>query len=285
MKYGLSLPNGGEGCDARTLAELAALAESAGWDGVFLEDYVVWQGHQDVPTYDPWVALAAIALRTERVRIGTSVTPLSRRRPWKLAREAMTLDHLSNGRLILGVGVGDVGDPGFAHVGEVSDTKQRAAMLDEALHVLVGLWSGKPFSYDGAHYHVRDLTLLPPPVQTPRIPIWVGGNWPLKGPTRRAARWDGFMGGKVHAEGEYGQLTPEDVRQLKADIAGYRTAAELFDIVLGGAERDSDWELERTRIRALAEAGATWWSEYVPPSIGGLEAMRARISSGPLRID
>jgi alkanesulfonate monooxygenase SsuD/methylene tetrahydromethanopterin reductase-like flavin-dependent oxidoreductase (luciferase family) len=107
MRYGLCLPNGGACADARTLAELAHLAEEAGWDGVFLEDYIVWQGHQDAPTYDPWVALAAMALRTEKIRLGTQVTPLSRRRPWKVARETVTLDHLSNGRLILGVGLGD----------------------------------------------------------------------------------------------------------------------------------------------------------------------------------
>jgi alkanesulfonate monooxygenase SsuD/methylene tetrahydromethanopterin reductase-like flavin-dependent oxidoreductase (luciferase family) len=191
MKYGLNLPNGGACGDARTLAEFAHLAEEAGWDGVFLEDYIVWQSHQDVPTYDPWVALAAMALRTERIRLGTQVTPLPRRRPWKLARETVTLDHLSNGRLILGVGLGDPTDGNFNQFEEVTDLKARARMLDEALDVLVGLWSGEPFSYRGEYYHVDEITLLPRPVQTPRIPIWVGGGWPLKGPARRAARWDG----------------------------------------------------------------------------------------------
>src|SRR5579871_3965037 len=136
MKYGLELPNAGIGGDARTLGDLAALAEEAGWDGIFLEDYIVWQGHADVPTYDPWVALAAMALRTERIGLGTMVTPLARRRPWKVARETITLDHLSRGRLILGVGAGDVGDPGFGAVGEAMDPAQRARMLDEALDVL-----------------------------------------------------------------------------------------------------------------------------------------------------
>jgi alkanesulfonate monooxygenase SsuD/methylene tetrahydromethanopterin reductase-like flavin-dependent oxidoreductase (luciferase family) len=145
MKYGLELPNAGC-CDARTLAELALLAEQAGWDGIFLEDYLVHHHAPDTPTYDPWIALAAMAVRTERIRLGTTVTPLSRRRPWKLARETVTLDHLSHGRLTLGVGLGDLHDPGFAQVGEVTDAKQRARIVDEALEVLVGLWNGAPFS-------------------------------------------------------------------------------------------------------------------------------------------
>src|SRR5438067_2363908 len=149
MRYGLELPNAGLGGDALTLAGLAALAEEVGWDGVFLEDYIVHHSAPYTPTYDPWVSLAAMAMRTERIRLGTTVTPLSRRRPWKLARETVTLDHLSNGRLILGVGLGDVNDPGFTRMGEVTDAKQRARILDEALDVLVGLWSGQPFNHHG----------------------------------------------------------------------------------------------------------------------------------------
>jgi alkanesulfonate monooxygenase SsuD/methylene tetrahydromethanopterin reductase-like flavin-dependent oxidoreductase (luciferase family) len=285
MRYGLALPNGGEGCDPRTLGELAHLAEEAGWDGVFLEDYITWQGHDDVPTYDPWVALAAMAVRTERVRLGTSVTPLTRRRPWKLAREAVSLDHLSGGRLILGVGLGDLGDPGFGKVGETTETRTRARMLDEALDVLVGLWSGQPFSYHGTYYHVDEVTFLPAPVQQPRIPIWVGGNWPHAGVIRRAARWDGFMGGKEHAADEDWSLTPADIQRLRADIAAQRASATPCEIVLGGNERDDDPEVTRALMRASAEAGATWWSEYVPPSIGGLDVMRERIAGGPLRIE
>ncbi len=139
MRYGLELPNAGVGGDARTLGDLAQLAEAAGWDGIFLEDYLVWQGQAGVPTYDPWVALAAMAMRTQRIRLGTMVTPLSRRRPWKLAREAATLDHLSNGRLILGVGLGDIADQGFSNVGETTDLRQRARVVDEALEILAGL--------------------------------------------------------------------------------------------------------------------------------------------------
>jgi len=303
MQYGLELPNTDMGGDAQTLAELAVLAEEAGWDGIFLEDYIVHHSASAAPTYDPWVVLAAMALRTKRIRLGTTVTPLPRRRPWKLARETVTLDHLSHGRLILGVGLGDVNDPGFAQVGEVgsvcraersgadiangvgeaTDTRKRAKMLDEALDVLVGLWSGQPFSYQGEFYQVREVTFLPLPVQTPRIPIWVGGNWPHQGVIRRAARYDGFCGGKVYGKGESWCMTPAEVQALKASIEGQRSVATPFDIALGGAERSTDWEQERATIKSLAEAGATWWMEWIAPC--GLEEVRARIKQGPLRID
>ena len=279
MHYGLNLPNGG--VDPQTLVEFAALAEKAGWDGVFLEDYIIWQGHQDIPSYDPWVILAAMALRTERVRLGTMVTPLARRRPWKVARETVTLDHLSKGRMILGVGLGDTisSDVSFTHFGEMTDPRRRAKMLDEALDVLVGLWSGEPFSYSGEYYHVNEVALLPRPLQSPRIPIWVGGGYPLKGPMRRAARWDGTCLYKnvVH------YMQPDDVRALKAFIEDRRPTSGPFDIVVGGSPRRDDWEEERAYIRSLAEAGMTWWVEYVPPD--DLEVMRACIERGPLRVD
>ncbi len=287
MRYGLSLPNGGACGDARTLAELAALAETSGWDGVFLEDYLIWQSAQETPTYDPWIALAAMALRTEWIRLGTSVTPLARRRPWKLASETVTLDHLSNGRLILGVGLGDSSDINLTHFGEVTDAKRRAGMLDEALDVLVGLWSGKPFSYNGEHYHVREVTLRPPPVQTPRVPIWVGGAWPLKGPTQRAARWDGACLFKHSPDGTWRDMMPADVQALKALVESQRMGGAPFEIAVTseGRRRGPDWEQERAHIRSLAEAGATWWVEYLPPDIGGLGEFRASIECGPLRID
>jgi alkanesulfonate monooxygenase SsuD/methylene tetrahydromethanopterin reductase-like flavin-dependent oxidoreductase (luciferase family) len=137
MKYAVSLPNGREAGHPRKLAKLAELAEAAGWDGVFLEDYIIWQGHNDAPTYDPWVALAAMAIATKSVRLGTMVTPIARRRPWKLARETVTLDHLSGGRLILGVGLGDTEvDTSFTRFGEATGARQRAAMVDEALDLL-----------------------------------------------------------------------------------------------------------------------------------------------------
>lgn len=286
MHYALSLPNGGPWSDARTLAELAQLAEESGWDGVFLEDYIVWQSDQDVPTHDPWIALVAMALRTNHIRLGTLVTPLARRRPWKVAREAATLDHLSDGRMVLGVGLGDTGesvgsDVSFTHFGEVVDARQRGQMLDEALDVIVGLWSGEPFSYDGQYYQVKEVVFRPRPVQAPRIPIWVGGGWPLEGPSRRAARWDGSC---LYKHRDH-YMTADDIRDLKAFIQQRRGSIDGYDIVVGGTPRRPDPEAEQAYIRSLAEAGATWWTEYIPPSAGGLESVRESIARGPLRID
>ncbi len=282
MRYGLVLPNAGP-CDARKLSQLASIAEEAGWDGIFLEDYIVHHHAHDVPTYDPWVALAAMALHTEHIRLGTTVTPLPRRRPWKLARETVTLDRLSNGRLILGVGLGDLNDAGFGRVGEATEDRQRGRMVDEALDVLEGLWSGQPFSYHGAHYQVDDVTFQPTPAQASRIPIWIGGGWPKKGIVQRAARYDGICPYKIHEEGAFTDMTPAEVQALKASIQSLRSTSAPFDIALGGRERDDDLEQDRSTIRLLAGAGATWWIEYIP--VGELEGMRACVKRGPLRID
>src|SRR5512134_3855134 len=151
MHFGLYVPLFGDYADARALASLARDAETAGWEGFFLWDHVFTDWPDRL--VDPWVALTAIALNTQRIRIGTTVTPLPRRRPWKLARETVSLDHLSGGRLTLSVGIG-VGQAEWEHLGEQSDPKKRGAMLDEALSVLTGLWSGEPFSYTGQYYQI-----------------------------------------------------------------------------------------------------------------------------------
>lgn len=286
MKYGLALPNGGVCGDARVLAELGCLAEETGWDGVFVEDYIVHQSDGAVPTCDPWIALAAMAVGTKRIQLGTSVTPLSRRRPWKVAREAVALDQLSNGRFMLGVGAGDVGEAGFSRVNEVRSAKERAKMLDEALDIIQGLWSGEPFSYQGHYFQVQEMTFLPTPVQKPRIPIIVGGGWPLKGPSLRAARYDGCCLYKQQGSGTSTEWTPEDVQELKAFIESHQSEqqrARPYEIIQGGRSRSDDWEQERVLLKSLAEAGITWWVEYVPA--GKLEDMRECVRRGPLRID
>jgi alkanesulfonate monooxygenase SsuD/methylene tetrahydromethanopterin reductase-like flavin-dependent oxidoreductase (luciferase family) len=286
MQYGLSVANTDMFGDVGALAELMHQAEAVGWDGVFLEDYIIYQGSHDAPTYDPWVAMAAIAMRTERMRIGTAVTPLPRRRPWKVAREAMTLDHLSGGRFILGVGMGDVNDVGFSHFGEVTDAKARAGMLDEALDVLVGLLSGQPFAYQGVHYQVDEVTFQPAPVRPGGIPIWIGGGWPRKAFVRRAARLDGACPYKIGEESEYGSegMTPADIRALKSAIAAQRTRSMPFDIITGGETPGDDPAQASAILAPLAEAGVTWWMEFVGSYRGDGDAMRARILQGPPRI-
>jgi alkanesulfonate monooxygenase SsuD/methylene tetrahydromethanopterin reductase-like flavin-dependent oxidoreductase (luciferase family) len=286
MLYGLNLANGGPYADPRTMADLAALAEQSGWDGIFLEDYLVYQNQPNTPTYDPWVLLAAMATRTDRIRLGTNVTPLARRRVAKLAAEAVTLDHLSGGRVILGVGLGDPWDVALANLGEQLDTRTRAAMVDEALEVLVGLWRGEPFTFQGRFSQVENLTLLPRPVQRPRIPIWIGGQYPKSGPVRRAARWDGsclFVPTTYSAAGtESRDWTPEDVRTFLATVADLRPAGSgAFDMAVGGRARKDDWAAEQDLVDALAEAGATWWVEWIAPT--DRHTAESAIARGPIR--
>ena len=186
MRFGMSVPAFADFSDPRVLAELAHDAEAAGWDGFFIWDAIFFD-----PTFhpmaDPWVSRAAVALSTQRLRIGIMVTPIARRRPWKLARETVSVDRLSKGRLILGIGLGDPAQWDFGFFDEPTDPKVRARLLDEGLDILTGLWSGQPFSYQGEKYNVKEVTFRPTPVQSPRIPIWVGGWWPNKPPLRRAA--------------------------------------------------------------------------------------------------
>ena len=276
MQYGLTLPTS---LDARTLAELAHEAEEVGWDGVFYWDIIFGN--------DPWVALAAVAMRTERIRMGTMLTPVSRRRRWKLAGETVTLDHLSNGRLILPVGLG-APDTGFDKVGEETDRKVRAKMLDEGLDVLTGLWSGQPFSYSGEHYHIQDVTFSPTPLQSPRIPIWVVGAWPKMKSMRRVLRYDGVLPMKMNDDGSFAEMTPADIQAMKTFIDEQRSQTSPFDIVMEGETPGDDHEKAAAIIRPLAQAGVTWWLEAVwasPQTRGGLEGMRTRIKQGPPRID
>jgi alkanesulfonate monooxygenase SsuD/methylene tetrahydromethanopterin reductase-like flavin-dependent oxidoreductase (luciferase family) len=286
VRYCLNLPIGGRAAHPRILADFAVVAEDAGWDAVFVEDYIIYQNRQDMPAYDPWVALAAMAVATSRIRLGTMVTPLARRRPWKLAREAVTLDHLSDGRLTLCIGVGDPQDFTYSAFGEETDARVRAAIVDEGLEIITAMWSGKPFSFRGKHFTVSEMTCLPGPVQEPRIPIWIGGAYPNPRPLRRAVRWDGAC---LYQAAEPGSaqdseesLAPEQISAIRSFAAAHRTGAGPFDIVAGGPERGPDHDRTRDLIRQCAEAGATWFSEWIPP--GDPAAMRASIARGPVRI-
>jgi alkanesulfonate monooxygenase SsuD/methylene tetrahydromethanopterin reductase-like flavin-dependent oxidoreductase (luciferase family) len=273
MRYALNVPNFGAFADVRALAQLASEAEDAGWDGFFLWDHI---GGWPAPTADPWVALAAMAMTTSRIKLGPLVTPLPRRRPWKLARETATLDHLSNGRLVLGVGIGDdaIGRE-YSAYGESGDNKLHGEMLDEALDVLTGLWSGEPFSYSGKHYTISDAQYLPALVQQPRIPIWVAATWPHKRPVRRAARWDGVC--PIQAKGQ--PWTAEQVRELLAVIHETRPETEPFDVVLAGYTGNLSKDGAAEQLGQLAEAGVTWWQEGVLPD-NTLDDLRAQIQHG-----
>ena len=270
MKFAAFIPNYGDYWDPRILAELAHEAEASGWDGFFIFDHISLGKTEAFA--DPWIALAAIAVRTERIRIGPLVTPLPRRRPWKVAREAVTLDHLSGGRLILGVGLGWPTDAEFERFGEAGDPRVRARQLDEGLDVLSGLWSGEPFSYRGDHYRLDQMVFRPRPLQTPRIPIWVAGIWPRKAPLRRAMRWDGYFPEKT---------TPNDIRTIAAYAAEQRPADSPLEIVFGSRLRiDQPQELAE-QVTAYADAGLTWWMHRLGPDYGSFIETRARIRQGP----
>jgi alkanesulfonate monooxygenase SsuD/methylene tetrahydromethanopterin reductase-like flavin-dependent oxidoreductase (luciferase family) len=272
--------------DPGLVARLAVRAEERGWDGFFVWDHIVYDPSFH-PIGDVWVGLAAVAMRTQRMTIGTMVTPLARRRPWKVAREAVSLDRLSGGRFILGVGLGDPAQWDYGFFGEQTDARLRAEQLDEALAVLAGLWTGEPFRFDGRHFTVAEVTFKPTPVQRPRIPVWVGGWWPNKPPLRRAARWDGMAPIK-----QGGDLSSEELATALAYIRRHRTADTPFDVVVSGGtgprREDAD------RISAYAAVGATWWLEDVSPWRFGAdpeapwtdrdtEAMERRVAGGPPR--
>lgn len=273
MKYGFVLPGG----DARTAAEFAHEAEEAGWDGFF-----VWE---PVWGIDAWVSLTA-AMRTERIRLGTMLTPISRMRSWKLASETATLDNLSNGRVILSVGLGAI-DTGFKAFGEVTERRTRAELLDEGLDILTGLWRGQPFSYNGKHYTITEFKfphLPPPPMQQPRIPIWVVGAWPRMKSMRRVLRYDGLLpavmgdDGKVRMSGP----TANELREMRAFIEANRTETTPFDIVMEGSTPGDDPEGATSVVQPWAEAGATWWLEVMwDTAPGELEKVRTRIRQGP----
>ena len=253
VNFGIDIPNFGDYSSPRTLAELAAEAEDAGWDGFFIFDHIL-SSVASIPVGDPWIALSAIAVRTTRIRIGPMVTPLPRRRPWKVAREATSLDILSGGRLILGVGLGGPPEREFERFGESGDMKARAKMLDESLDVLVGLWTGETFSYDGEHYTEREVTFLPRPLQSPRIPIWVGAKWRNRAPLRRAARWDGVF--PIPHAGE--TITPESLKSVVSYVNAHRTSSHPLDVVLADQTEEREPHRAAESVVAYAEAGVTW---------------------------
>ena len=277
MKYGFIIPTG----DIHTVAELAAEAESAGWDGAFYWDGI---NIQDYPGFDPWVTMAAMAMRTTRVRLGAIVSPLSRRRPWKVARETVSLDHLSHGRLVLPVGLGALDDGGFGKVGEPTDRKTRAELLDESLAILTGLWSGKPFSHSGKHYHLDEMTFLPEPVQAPRIPIWVVGAWPSERSMARVLRYDGLLPNLIR-DGKQQDITPGDIREMATYVAEQRALTTPFAIIMEGETPGDDPARAAEMVRPFAEAGATWWNESRWNAMGDVDSVRERIREGPPRIE
>jgi hypothetical protein len=300
MKYGITIPCFEAFFDVSLVAELARDAEAAGWDGFFVWDHVLLF---PLPTADPWIALTAVALNTTTIKLGPLVTPLPRRRPVKLAREIVTLDHLSKGRLIFGVGIGD-GPWEFDYLGEETDKKTRGEMLDEGLELLARLWTGEPQFHQGQHYRFHgdggpaNPTPGPTPFlpaayqQSPRIPVWVAGQWPNKPPFRRSARWDGVVPLK-RSTGFGEALSPKELAEVVAFVRDQRANDDPFEVTMGGHTSGESPVADRELVRPYAEAGATWWLEDISPWPFGwkmqgpwpVAAMRERVRRGPPRLD
>jgi alkanesulfonate monooxygenase SsuD/methylene tetrahydromethanopterin reductase-like flavin-dependent oxidoreductase (luciferase family) len=280
VKYGIYTPNFGKSSHPETLAMLASEAETAGWDGFFLWDHLI-ERKQRIPITDSFIALSAIAQQTHRIRIGTTVTPLPKLKPWIVARQTVALDQLSNGRMTLGVGLGLEETCAYARLNENADNKVLAKKLDESLDIITGLWTGKPFSYRGKHFKVGTVTFLPKPVQQPRIPIWVGGSWPRKGPFKRAARWDGVLPLKL---GPTIHPAPEDLRAIVSYVQKHRAAKGSFDVAIIGWGTGKDRKKDTRKIPPYIDAGMNWWLESLYTYQDSVAQMRNRIRMGPPKV-
>jgi alkanesulfonate monooxygenase SsuD/methylene tetrahydromethanopterin reductase-like flavin-dependent oxidoreductase (luciferase family) len=265
VRFGLFVPPFGELSEPGLLAETAAQAESAGWDGFFLWDHVLYREPASFVS-DPWICLAAIATATRRLRLGTMVTPLARRRPWIVARQLAALDRLSQGRMVLGVGLG-LDDAGreLSAFGEELDARRRAAMLDEAIDLLRALLSGEEVRHRGAHYLADQVRFLPTPVQSP-IPMWSAAVWPRRRPLDRASRLEGVF--VINLE------TPADLVAV-VEILGSAGRRPGFEIVVEGWP-GVDW-------RPWQSAGATWWLTRFNQFTTSAAQLRSMIDEGPPR--
>jgi alkanesulfonate monooxygenase SsuD/methylene tetrahydromethanopterin reductase-like flavin-dependent oxidoreductase (luciferase family) len=279
MRFGLTFPLAGILSDLTMVAGLAQEAEMSGWDGCFVWDHLSLG--TPTPLADPWLALALIAHATKRIRFGPLVTPLFRREPAKLAYETITLDHLSQGRLIMGVGLGSDMFGEISAFGGPLEPKVRAEMLDEGLAILTGLWTGEALSFEGKHYRLNRAQVKPPCLQRPRIPIWVAASWQRRAPMRRAARYDGV----VPVRGDLGgPLSFAHLQEMVSYIQGLRPAPdEPFDVIYIGQSAGRQPQHKSELIDSYAQAGVNWWIEPMPFEHEQFEDVRSRVRLGPPR--
>jgi alkanesulfonate monooxygenase SsuD/methylene tetrahydromethanopterin reductase-like flavin-dependent oxidoreductase (luciferase family) len=277
MKFGLdviiawSKKEQGVKNPARFLLEMGVAADEAGWDGFFLWDHITFPW--TTPLVDPFAVLAAVAGRTKRIRFGTTVTPLPRRRPQVVARQLATLDNLSKGRAILGVGLGEAGD--FTPFGEEYRSRLLAEKVNEALEVVTGLWRGEPFTFQGKHYKAEGVTFLPRPIQKPRIPIWIGGK--STGALRRAARYDGWV---VDGPSQFGGVSLERVSESIEKIWKYRGTKGGFDVVWGTDLPDDEEDISLI-IKEATNSGVTWLRDRIYGLRFSGDAAMERVRAGP----
>ena len=264
MKHALFLPIFDELAEPSVVASLAAEAEAAGWDGLFVWDHIAYRAPVRAVA-DPWVTLAAVACATERLRLGPMVTPLPRRRPVVVARQVASLDRLSQGRLVLGVGTGGDGARELSATGEVLDARTRGDMLDEQLEILRAAWTGEPVRHHGERYVVEDLTLLPTPLQKPGPPVWVGARYGNPRPVRRAAQHDGIFPIEIEE--------PAQLAEVVDDVRRQRTSREPFDVAIGRPPGEDPAPYEA--------AGATWWLVAFGIEQTRVDRVRGVLRDGP----
>ena len=267
MQFGFVVPWG----DAADIADMAVLAEEAGWDGLF-----VWEGLYGV---DAWISLAAAAIGTTTLRIGTMLTPVSRRKPWELAGQVATLDRLSNGRVTLSIGLG-APDTGFADFGEQTDRHTRAELLDEGMAIMCALWSAAPVTFNGRHYQItpNEFPSIKHLIQQPHPPVWCVGALSSTKSMQRALRWNGLLP-QVLDGGVARQATLEE---LSAAMPTIRSAVgdRPFDIIVEGSWTEHS-------PAAWADTGATWWIESLWDAMHGPDPISAsmdRLREGPPRL-
>lgn len=279
--------------DPKHLVEYTVAAEQAGWDGVFhldhLVDYSATEPDEHSPLNDPWVTWAGAASRTDQITLGTSVTPVPRRQPWQLAKNLATLDRLSDGRVLLGAGLGAPWE--FETFGRDYDQKRLAERYEESLEIIDGLWSGEPFSYHGDHFTIDEAVMRPTPVQEPRIPIVIGGWWPFKGPFRRGARWDGIMPNwpSMHQGVEYDDSVPEHMREVIPDEPAHsEEVREMLEYYNGLTDDPGEVMILASRpdlpedfTELCLDLGATWLIRSRFDPTNSFEENRARIREGP----
>ena len=270
MRHGLSVPNFAEPV---RLVELAVATDRNGWDGFFLWDHILVDRAEAVPVSEPWTVLAAAATATTRVRLGTLVTPVARRRPWVLARQVTTVDHLSRGRAVLGVGLGVPPDAEYGAFGESEAPRDHAALLDEGLAIIDALWNGERVDHLGPADHLDGVRFAPVPIQRPRVPVWSACSLPARAGIRRAAKWDGIA--PVYAtQDEFRPATPGEVAAIVAEISAVRPLDD-FDVVVWAVAPN---EGQRA---AYADAGATWLIEGPAPGDGWLDDAAEIATAGP----
>ena len=294
MHYAVYAPTFNDYGEPARLIALAQAAERAGYDGFFIWDHLALAPDGRLEIVDATVMLGALAQATTRLRLGAMITPLARRRPWKFAKEMATLDRLSGGRMVVGVGLGAPAAVEFEAFGEDGSARGRAARLDEGLALFDALVRGAKVNHSGATYQLHDAQLAPPATQAPRMPIWVAASLPATAGLRRAARWDGIFpvrvpqsildGAPVTAlDWSQWWLSAQDFVALNTELASLRTVTTPFDVVASGRVAQRPAAEARAHVAAYAAAGASWWCEWVDEASGSYAASLAAIERGPPR--